>query len=69
MSESDVIKTIRKAAKRREYAARLRHQATDELREQIRQAHAEGVPIARIAREARLSRQGVYELLAPARSS
>jgi DNA invertase Pin-like site-specific DNA recombinase len=64
MSESEAVKGIRRAAKRREYADRLRHQATDELRERIRQAQAEGVPIARIAREARLSRQGVYDLLA-----
>jgi hypothetical protein len=49
---------IRRAAKRREYAERLRRQATDELREQMRRAQSEGVPIARIAREARLSRQG-----------
>jgi hypothetical protein len=69
MSESEAIKAIRRAAKRREYADRLRHQATDELRERVRQAQAEGVPIARIAREARLSRQGVYDLLAAARPS
>jgi DNA invertase Pin-like site-specific DNA recombinase len=69
MSESESIKAIRRAAKRREYADRLHDQATRDLREQLRNAQAEGVPIAQIAREARLSRQGVYELLAPARSS
>jgi hypothetical protein len=69
MSESEAVKAIRRAAKRREYAERLRHQATDELRDRMRQAQAEGVPIARIAREARLSRQGVYDLLAAAQSS
>jgi DNA-binding phage protein len=68
MSESESIKAIRRAAKRREYADRLKTQATDDLRENLRRAQAEGEPIARIAREARLSRQGVYELLA-ARSS
>lgn len=68
MSESEAIKAIRRAAKRREYADRLKAQATQELREQIRRAQSEGVSIARIAREARLSRQGVYDLLA-ARSS
>ena len=68
MSESEAIKAIRRAAKRREYADRLNKQATQELREHMRQAQTEGVPIAQIAREARLSRQGVYELLA-ARSS
>jgi DNA invertase Pin-like site-specific DNA recombinase len=69
MSESEAIKAIRRAAKRREYSERLRRAATDELRERMRQAQAEGVSIARIAREARLSRQGVYDLLGAARSS
>jgi hypothetical protein len=69
MSESDAIKGIRRAAKRREYAERLRHQATDDLRERMREAQSDGVPIARIAREARLSRQGVYDLLGAARLS
>lgn len=69
MSESEAIKGIRRAAKRREYAERLRVQATDELRDRMRQAQSEGVPIAQIAREARLSRQGVYDLLAAAQPS
>lgn len=64
MSESEAVKAIRRAAKRREYADRLKTQATEDLRESLRQAQTEGVPIARIAREARLSRQGVYDLLA-----
>ena len=63
MSESASIDGIRRAAKRRERAERTRRDATDELREHCRAAHAEGVPIARIAREAGLSRQGVYDLL------
>ncbi len=69
MSESEAIKAIRRAAKRREYSERLRKQATTDLRENILRAQAEGVSIARIAREARLSRQGVYDLLAAARPS
>ena len=69
MSESEAIKAIRRAAKRREYAERLRVQATDDLRENVRRAQSEGVPIAQIAREARLSRQGVYDLLAAAQPS
>ena len=64
MSESEAIKGIRRAAKQREYADRLRHKATDELRERMREAQAAGVSITQIAREARLSRQGVYDLLA-----
>ncbi|HXN39126.1 MAG TPA: hypothetical protein VN892_13885 [Solirubrobacteraceae bacterium] len=69
MSESEAIKAIRRAAKRREYSERLRHQATTDLRENILRAQREGVSIAQIAREARLSRQGVYDLLAAARPS
>jgi DNA invertase Pin-like site-specific DNA recombinase len=69
MSESEAVKGIRRAAKRREYAERLRVAATAELRERIREAQAEGVSIAQIAREARLSRQGVYDLLAAAQPS
>lgn len=69
MSESEPIKAIRRAAKRREYSERLRKQATTDLRENILRAQSEGVPIAQIAREARLSRQGVYDLLATARPS
>jgi hypothetical protein len=69
MSESEAVKGIRRAAKRREYAERLRVQATNDLRERCLRAQAEGVPIAQIAREARLSRQGVYDLLAAARPS
>jgi hypothetical protein len=64
MSESEAIKAIRRAAKRREYSGRLRQQATTDLRENILRAQREGVSIAQIAREARLSRQGVYDLLA-----
>jgi AraC-like DNA-binding protein len=69
MSESEAIKAIRRAAKRREYSERLRKQATTDLRENILRAQREGVPIAQIAREAHLSRQGVYDLLAAARPS
>lgn len=69
MSEATTIKAIQRAAKRRDDAARLRREATDDLRERIRQAQEAGVSISRIAREARLSRQGVYDLLAGQRPS
>jgi DNA invertase Pin-like site-specific DNA recombinase len=59
-----VIQGLRKAAKRHERADRARKEATAELRERIREAQEAGVPIAQIAREAGLSRQGVYDLLA-----
>jgi hypothetical protein len=61
---SDTIKRIQRAAKRRKQAETARQNAMDELRELCRQAQAEGVPITRIASEAGLSRQGVYDLLA-----
>jgi DNA-binding phage protein len=63
MSESEAIKAIRRAAKRRAYAERLRGQATEDLRGRCLEATREGVPIARIAREAQMSRQGVYDLI------
>jgi AcrR family transcriptional regulator len=69
MSESEAVKGIRRAAKRREYAERLRAAATKDLRDCCLRAQSEGVSIAQIAREARLSRQGVYDLLAAARPS
>ena len=61
---TETIKGIRKAAKRRERAMKARVEATDELRRQIVAAQAAGVSISQIAREAGLSRQGVYDLLA-----
>jgi len=64
MSESEAIKGIRSAAKRRERADRTRREATAELLQFVRQAQTDGVSISRIAREAGLSRQGVYDLLA-----
>lgn len=64
MSESEAIKGIRKAARQRERAERSRRDATAELLRFVREAQANGVPITRIAREAHLSRQGVYDLLA-----
>jgi DNA invertase Pin-like site-specific DNA recombinase len=64
MTESEAVKGLRSAAKRRERADKARREATDDLRRIAREAQKAGVPIARIAREAGLSRQGVYDLLA-----
>jgi hypothetical protein len=69
MSESEAIKGIRRAAKQRARADELRHKATDELRGYCLAADDEGVSITQIAREAGLSRQGVYDLLAAAQPS
>jgi DNA-binding phage protein len=64
MSESDAIKGIRRAARQRERAEQVRREATADLLRFVREAQAAGVSISQIAREARLSRQGVYDLLA-----
>jgi DNA invertase Pin-like site-specific DNA recombinase len=64
MSESEAIDGIRQAAQQREKAERLRRDATADLLRFVREAQAAGVSIAQIAREAGLSRQGVYDLLA-----
>ena len=63
MTEAEAVSGLRKAAKRRERADQARRTATAELRERIREAQTAGVSIAQIAREAGLSRQGVYDLL------
>jgi len=60
---SDPIQGIRNAARARERAAKARHKATEELRRYVREAQEAGVSISQIAREAGLSRQGVYDLL------
>lgn len=57
------VKGIQQARKRRERADAARRAAVADLRERIREAQAEGVSVSRIAREAGLSRQGVYDLL------
>lgn len=63
MSEATILRSIRGAAKRRERADAAKRQATDDLRGFIRDARKAGVSITRIASEAGLSRQGVYDLL------
>jgi hypothetical protein len=59
-----LVRSIRGAAKRRENAEAAKRQATDDLRGFCQQAQKAGIPITRIASEAGLSRQGVYDLLA-----
>ncbi len=63
MSGEKALKGIRRARERREQAATLRSEATTELRRFCQEAQKEGVPLTRIASEAGLSRQGVYDLL------
>lgn len=63
MSEKTVLNAIRRAARRREKADEAKREATEDLRRYCREAKAAKVPITRIASEAGLSRQGVYDLL------
>ena len=63
MSEALLLRSIRGAAQRRHTADAAKRQATDDLREFVRQAREAGISITRIASEAGLSRQGIYDLL------
>ena len=65
MSENPTIEHIRQAADDRARADDLKREATERLRIHVERAKAEGVPISQIAREARLTRQAVYDLLRP----
>jgi DNA invertase Pin-like site-specific DNA recombinase len=66
---TEAVKGIRQAAKRRDRADQARREAVADLRERIRQAQTAGVSVSQIAREAGLSRQGVYDLLGHQRPS
>lgn len=63
MSEATAIRRIKAAARKREKADTAKREATEELRGYCKEAQKEGVSITRIASEAGLSRQGVYDLL------
>jgi DNA invertase Pin-like site-specific DNA recombinase len=63
MSEAVLIKRIKGAARKRTKADEAKREATDDLRRYCREAREAGVSITRIASEAGLSRQGVYDLL------
>jgi DNA invertase Pin-like site-specific DNA recombinase len=63
MSEATMIRRIKGAARKRHKADEAKRAATEELRGYIRDAREAGVSITRIASEAGLSRQGVYDLL------
>ncbi len=63
MSEAAAIRKIQAAARKRAKADEAKREATDQLRAYIRDARKAGVSITRIASEAGLSRQGVYDLL------
>ena len=65
MNEGKALESLRRAAERRRVAEDERHAASTELHKRIRDAHAAGVSPTRIAQEAGLSRQAVYEALQP----
>ena len=69
MSEATLIRRINSAARKRAKADEAKRQATDELRNYCREAREASVSITRIASEAGLSRQGVYDLLGERPSS
>ncbi len=58
-----LILDLRFAGRRRKRAEEERHAAALALRTRVLDAHEAGVPIARIAREAEISRQAIYEML------
>ena len=64
MSEATIIRRIQSAARKRAKADAAKREATDDLRRYCAEAKEAGVSITRIASEAGLSRQGVYDLLA-----
>lgn len=68
MTETAVIRRIKVAARKRAQADAAKREATTELRAYCREAQKAGIPVARIASEAGLSRQGVYDLLGNRRS-
>jgi hypothetical protein len=61
---TSALRGIQRAARKRAKADAEKRAATDELRRFCREAQDAGVAITRIAAEAGLSRQGVYDLLA-----
>jgi hypothetical protein len=63
MSEAAVIRRIQAAVAKRAKADDAKREATEQLRTSCREAREVGIPITRIAAEAGLSRQGVYDLL------
>jgi predicted transposase YdaD len=63
MSNAAVIRKIKAAGRKRARAEEAKREATEQLQTYCREAQKAGVPIARIAAEAGLSRQGVYDLL------
>ena len=63
MSQTPVLRKVKAAARKRAKAEDARREATEQLQTYCREARKAGVSVARIAVEAGLSRQGVYDLI------
>ena len=61
--EPSELFALRSAARRRKRAEEERHASAADLRQRVLDAYEAGVSVMRIAREAELSRQSVYEML------
>jgi DNA invertase Pin-like site-specific DNA recombinase len=62
-SNAPALIELQFAAERRIRAEEARKAAAGELRERVVDAYEAGIPVSRLAREARVSRQAVYEML------
>jgi hypothetical protein len=67
LADTQAIKGMRRALSRRQHAEELLNRAMHDMREWCRVARAEGVAVARIARETGLSERRVRDLLADER--
>lgn len=63
LTVDQALKRVRSWRRSAERAEEARQKAVDELYAAVRAAVEAGVPIAQVAREAGLSRQGVYNVL------
>jgi DNA-binding phage protein len=63
LTVDEALKRVRSRRRSAERAEEARQKAVDELYGAVRAAVEVGVPIAQVAREAGLSRQGVYNVL------
>ena len=63
MSNAAVMRKIKAATRKRARAEEAKREATEQLKTYCREARKAGVPVAQIASEAGLSRQGVYDLI------
>lgn len=63
MQRLQMLMDLAEAGDRKNDAEAMREQAMADITERVSKAHAAGVPIAEISRNASLSRQTIYKLL------